>query len=275
MVEPTTAELLAFALQLAELADATTMPHYRSDPEAWRKADGSFVTVADTQTEHVLRERITSRFPEHRILGEEEGQTLPPMPMEPSAEDASTFEWVLDPIDGTHNFMRGIPVWASLIACQRNGVPVVGVISAPAMGSRWWGSRDAGAFRYDVLTKVEERLQVSSRATLGEAQVLYGSYRLMLEAWGGNADTLLRASWRQRGFGDFWQHCLVAEGSAEIALEPEIKPWDIAAVQVIVEEAGGRLTDIDGVARIDAGHCITSNGALHEDVLRVLRGGAA
>ncbi|RLT25971.1 MAG: hypothetical protein DWI48_07070, partial [Chloroflexi bacterium] len=105
--EPTTVELLAFALELAELADATTLPHYRSDPEAWRKADGSFVTVADTQTEHELRAHIASKFPEHRILGEEEGQTLPPMPTEPSAEDTSTFEWVLDPIDGTHNFMRG------------------------------------------------------------------------------------------------------------------------------------------------------------------------
>ena len=126
-----------------------------------------------------------------------------------------------------------------------------------------------------MLTGVEERLRVSSRATLGEAQVLMdGSYQQIAEAWGGNVPTLLQASWRQRGFGDFWQHCLVAEGSAEVALEGEIKPWDIAAVQVIVEEAGGRLTDLDGVARIDAGHCITSNGALHEDVLRVLRGDA-
>jgi len=114
---------------------------------------------------------------------------------------------------------------------------------------------------------------VSRLARLEEAQVLYGSYRLTVDAWGARADALLRGAWRQRGFGDFWGHCLVAEGAAEVMLEGEIAPWDIAAVQVIVEEAGGVLTDIDGRARLDAGHCITTNGLLHESVLRTLRGG--
>jgi histidinol-phosphatase len=272
MPEPTLVELLAFAHDLADLADASTMPHYRAEPEAWQKPDGSFVSVADTQTEHLLRERIVARYPAHRVLGEEEGETLPPMPMDPPAEDAAAYSWVLDPIDGTHNFLRGIPVWASLIACQRDGVPVVGVISAPAFGTRWWAARGEGAHRRDRLTGVEERIHVSARAMIEEAQVLYGSYNLTMQAWGDGAEALLRGSRRQRGFGDFWQHCLVAEGAAEVALEGEIKPWDIAAVQVIVEEAGGRLTDIEGVARLDAGHCITTNGVLHDLVLRTLRG---
>jgi histidinol-phosphatase len=180
---------------------------------------------------------------------------------------------VLDPVDGTHNFARGIPIWATLIACERDGRPDVGVVSAPALGTRWWAGRGLGAFRGDPWSGGNaERIHVSQRVSLADAQVLYGSYTLTFDAWAGRADALMRGSWRQRGFGDFWQHCLVAEGAAEVALEAEIKPWDIAALLVIVEEAGGRLTDIDGVPRIDAGHCITTNGALHEHVLGVLRG---
>jgi histidinol-phosphatase len=277
-LEASTAALLAFALELADAADAFTMRHYRADPEAWRKGDGTFVTLADTETESLLRARIVERFPAHRILGEEEGATLPSMSKEPVAgEGASAPQWVLDPIDGTHNFMRGIPIWASLIACEVAGRPAVGVVSAPALGTRWWAGRGLGAYRGGMRASgasgAGERIHVSTRASLEEAQVLYGSHNLTLDAWGGRAEALLRASWRQRGFGDFWQHCLVAEGAAEVALEGDIKKWDIAAVQVIVEEAGGRLTDIDGVARLDAGHCITTNGVLHDEVLRVLRGG--
>lgn len=276
--EPTIADLLAFALTLADLADAVTMRHYRADPEAWRKADGSFVTLADTEAESQLRARIVERFPTHRTLGEEEGATLPPMPMDPPAGEGSGAppQWVLDPIDGTHNFMRGIPIWASLIACELGGRPAVGVVSAPALGTRWWAGRGLGAYRGEMSASRGggERIHVSRVASLDAAQVLYGSYNLTFDAWGGRAQALMRGSWRQRGFGDFWQHCLVAEGAAEVALEGDIKPWDIAALQVIVEEAGGRLTDIDGVARLDAGHCITTNGVLHEEVLGVLRGGA-
>ncbi len=271
---PSTAELLAFALELADAADAVTMRHYRGGGEAWRKHDGSLVTLADTETESMLRARIAARFPADRILGEEEGLTLPAMPMDPSSSEASPSQWVLDPVDGTHNFARGIPVWATLIACERDGRVEVGVVSAPAMGMRWWAARGLGAHRREALTGVEERIHVSDRANLEDAQVLYGSYTLTLGSWGGRAEELLRGSWRQRGFGDFWQHCLVAEGAAEVALEGEIKPWDIAAVQVIVEEAGGRLTDIEGSSRLDAGHSITTNSALHELVLRTLSGDA-
>jgi histidinol-phosphatase len=271
---PSTQELLSFALALADAADMVTLRHFRRGGEAWRKPDGSLVTLADTETESSLRAHILDRYPGHRIEGEEEGVSLPPMTMEPAAEMGPTFGWVLDPIDGTHNFARGIPIWATLIACERDGRPEVGVVSAPALATRWWAGRGLGAFRGDPWSGGNaERIQVSGRAALADAQVLYGSYTLTFDAWEGRAVALMRGSWRQRGFGDFWQHCLVAEGAAEVALEGDIKPWDIAALLVIVEEAGGRMTDIAGVARIDAGHCITSNGAIHETVLRTLRGG--
>lgn len=270
-----TADLLAFALELADLADANTMRHYRGGGDVWSKSDGTLVTLADTSTESALRARTLDRFPGHAIEGEEEGLSLPPMPMDEPAEAGpppDRVKWIIDPIDGTHNFARGAPVWATLIACEVNGRLEVGVASAPALGTRWWAARGEGAHRRDALTGITEQIHVSARARIEDAQVLYGSYRLTTEAWHGRADRLLRASWRQRGFGDFWGHCLVAEGVAEVMLEGEIAPYDIAALMVIVEEAGGRMTDIEGSPRIDAGHCITSNGLIHEEVLRTLRG---
>lgn len=264
----TTTDLLAFALALADAADAVTMRHFRGPDTARRKADGTLVTVADTEAEALIRARIPERFPEHSILGEEEGLSLGV-----SSSGATPPRWIVDPIDGTHNFARGVPVWATLIACEVDGRLEVGVASAPALGTRWWAGRGLGAYRGELgRGGAGERIHVSSRATIEESQVLYGSYKLTLDAWGGRAEALLRRSWRQRGFGDFWSHCLVAEGAAEVMLEGEIAPYDIAALMVIVEEAGGRMTDIEGVARIDAGHCITSNGALHDEVLRTLRG---
>jgi histidinol-phosphatase len=261
-----TVDLLSFALELADAADAVTMRHYRGPNTARRKADGTLVTAADTEAEALLRARIADRFPDHAILGEEEGLSQP--------AGASGSRWIVDPIDGTHNFARGVPVWATLVACEVDGRPEVGVASAPALGTRWWAGRGLGAYRGEIgKGGAGERIHVSERASIADAQVLYGSYRLTLDAWDGRAEELLRASWRQRGFGDFWAHCLVAEGAAEVMLEGQIAPYDIAALMVIGEEAGGRMTDIEGVARIDAGHCITSNGVLHDEVLRTLRGG--
>ncbi len=275
MPEPTTAELLAFALALADAADAVTLRHYRGGGTAWRKADASYVTLADTETESLLRSRIGDRYPGHSVLGEEEGETRAPMSLHAQPGAPPPPRWIVDPVDGTHNFVRGIPVWATLVACERGGRVEVGVASAPALGTRWWAGRGLGAYRGELRASGAgggERIAVSRVARLEDAQVAYGSYRLTLDAWGGRADALLRGAWRQRGFGDFWGHCLVAEGAAEVMLEGEIAPWDIAAVQVIVEEAGGALTDVDGRARLDAGHCITTNGLLHAAVLRGLRG---
>lgn len=267
MSEDDTASLLRFALDLADEADAISMRYYRGELGTEAKADGSLVTKADREVEEQLRARITERYPEHDILGEEQGFT-------PSSEDGeASARWILDPIDGTHGFARDLPVWATLIALERGGRIEVGVASAPALGTRWWAGCGLGAYRGDLGTKgrAGERVGVSDITNLDAAQILYGSYALTVDSWAG-ADALLRRGWRSRDLGDFWAHCLVADGSAEVALEPICSPWDLAALIVIVEEAGGRMTDIQGLAVFDAGQCVTSNGRLHDEVLTTLRG---
>ena len=262
MSEPDTASMLQFALDLADEADEISMRYYRGELGTEQKLDGSLVTLADKEVEAHLRARIEGRFPEHAILGEEEGLT----------REGASARWVLDPIDGTHGFARALPVWATLIALERDGVFEVGVASAPALGTRWWAGRGLGAYRCDLPARghAGTRIHVSDVASIEEAQLVYGSYELTVDSWPGT-DALFRRAWRTRGLGDFWGHCLVADGSAEAMLEGEISPWDIAALLVIVEEAGGRLTDNDGVATIDAGHCITTNGVLHDAVLQGLQ----
>ncbi|MBM4416249.1 MAG: hypothetical protein FJ035_08455, partial [Chloroflexi bacterium] len=151
MTEPTTAELLVFALSLADAADAVTLRHYRGGGSAWRKADATYVTLADTETESLLRATIGACYSDHSVLGEEEGETRAPMPFEAPIEDGPGAQppprWIIDPVDGTHNFVRGIPVWATLIAFERAGRVEVGVASAPALGTRWWAGRGLGAYR--------------------------------------------------------------------------------------------------------------------------------
>ncbi|MSP22980.1 MAG: histidinol phosphatase [Dehalococcoidia bacterium] len=266
---PSTSDLLALALELASAADSITMRYYRtSDIEVRAKADASLVTRADLEVEAALRGMIAARFPDHAFLGEEDGLHGP------QEGPAAAVRWVVDPIDGTHSFARGIPVWATLIAGQVEGELTVGVASAPALGTRWWAGRGSGAWRAALPldgAQAPERVHVSNIATLEEAQLLYGSFRLTFDAWDGRAVEVLRSAWRTRSFSDFWGYCLVAEGSAEAMIEAEISPWDIAAMLVIVEEAGGRLTDLEGRPTIEAGHAIASNGALHEELLRRLR----
>lgn len=266
MTEDDTASIVRFALDLADEADAISMRYFRGELGTEAKADGSLVTRADKEVEEHLRARITERYPDHDILGEEQGFT----PASEAGDGAA--RWILDPIDGTHGFARDLPVWATLIALERTGQVAVGVASAPALGTRWWAGRGLGAYRGDLGTKgrAGTRIAVTDITTIGEAQILYGSYAMTVDAWSG-ADGLLRRGWRSRGLGDFWAHCLVADGSAEVALEPICSPWDLAALIVIVEEAGGRMTDIDGNAVYDAGQAISSNGRLHRDVLRTLQ----
>lgn len=263
MSEDDTASLLRFALDLADEADAISKRYYRGELGTEAKADGSLVTKADREVEEHLRQRIAVEYPNHDILGEEQGFT-------PSGGEA---RWILDPIDGTHGFARDLPVWATLIALERGGQVEVGVASAPALGTRWWAGRGLGAYRGDLSAKgrAGERIAVSTVANLEESQVLYGSYDLTVDTWPG-ADAVLRRGWRSRGLGDFWGHCLVAEGSAELMLEAICSPWDMAALIVIVEEAGGRMTDIEGDAVFDAGHSLTSNGRMHDEVLGMLMG---
>jgi histidinol-phosphatase len=265
VAEPTTIEVLAFALELAEEADELTMGYFGGEAGVRAKADGSLVTLADTEAEAMLRRRINERYADHTIEGEEE---------ETAQGAAGAPRWILDPIDGTHNFTRGVEVWATLIAFERDGVIEVGVASAPAMRTRWWAARGSGAFRgpLPATTGPGERMRVSERSEPSELSVVYASYPRTMDEWSDGVDTLLRAAWRTRGFGDFWGHMVVAEGKAEVMLDPVAEPYDLAALVPIVEEAGGRLTDIDGTATIDGGQAITSNGFAHEYVLATLVG---
>lgn len=255
------AELLGFAQELADEADSISLAHFGGTIAATRKLDGTHVTEADTAIERRLRQRLARAYPEHAILGEEQGGTL----------DAATPTWVLDPIDSTANFLRGLPMFATLIAVVVDGQSVVGVASMPAMQERWWAARDRGAYRNG------EQAQVSTVDVLGDAHVLHGGldwFRQSPQLWellGRLADSC----WRTRGFGDFWMHLLVAAGMADVAVERDLKPWDIAALECIVTEAGGRLTGWDGgPALADAqGAVLTTNGRLHGALRDLLASG--
>jgi len=197
--------------------------------------------------------------PRDAVLGEEFGSS-----------GHGSRRWIIDPIDGTKNFVRGVPVWATLIALQVDGRVDVGVVSAPALGRRWWAARGHGAWAGSL--DAPEQISVSGVAALADAHLSYSS----LTGWEkqGRLEGLLQLSrgcWRTRAFGDFWSHVLVAEGAVDASFEPEVSLWDLAPLQVIVEEAGGRFTSLDGEARPDGGSCVCSNGLLHDQVLEGLR----
>ena len=247
---------LALALELADIADHITLPLFRSTGlQVDSKPDATPVTEADRGAEDALRRHLAAALPEHAVIGEEYG-----------TKGTAPWRWIIDPVDGTKNFVRGIPVWATLIALQHEELGVVGVASAPALGRRWWAVAGGGAFADG------RRIHVSSTNRLEDAMLSYDS----VPGFGGRAleerflDLLHRCG-RSRGLGDFWSHALVAEGAVDIAVEPEVSLWDLAALQVIVEEAGGRLTDLSGQARADGGSVVTSNGLLHDAVLQALR----
>ena len=246
---------LAFALELADLADKLTLERFRADDLVVEtKPDLSPVTEADRAVERALRDRIAAARPGDGVVGEELG-----------ADGAEGTRWILDPIDGTKNYVRGIPVFATLIALRRDGRLTVGVASAPALGRRWWAARGAGAFADG------RPIRASRVAELADAQLSYAS----LSGWeerglGERFLGLARRCWRTRAFGDFWSHVLVAEGAVDVAVEPEVSLWDLAPLQVIVEEAGGRFTDLAGIARPDGGSAVSTNGLLHEEVLTTL-----
>jgi histidinol-phosphatase len=245
--------------------DAIAMKHFRRDLDVQRKPDRTFVTVADTAIETRLRERITAAFPKHGIVGEEFGT---------DAAGADT-RWYIDPIDGTHNYMRGIPVFGTLLAVERAGELQAAVISAPALRMRWGAWRGGGAWAMSTIGgSAPRRISVSGISTLDEAQVLFTS-ESDITASGRlpGLRSLLAASWRERGFGDFWSYTLVAEGAADAMVEVDIKPWDAAAPFLLVEEAGGRATDLEGTRTIHGTTFIATNGRLHAEVLRVLSGG--
>ena len=240
---------LHFAHALADTADAITTARFRAlDLRVETKPDLSPVSEADRAAEEAIRAQIAASGRGEGVLGEEFG------------DDGTDVKWIVDPIDGTMNYVRGVPVWATLLALQREGEVVLSLISAPALGRRWWALRGGGAFAGG------EACRVSAVAALEDAAVSTTSARRMPPGW---AEIVQRA-WSNRGLGDFWQHCLVAEGSLDVACDSVMKLWDYAPVQLLVEEAGGRCTQYDGSAPAVDGSFVATNGALHDEVVSLL-----
>ena len=255
---------LALGSAMCDAADSICLDALRRGLHISAKDDGSFVTQADRAVEQLVRERIADAFPDHGVVGEEFGD----------AGAGAAVRWYVDPIDGTHNFMRGVPVFATLLAIERDGELQAGIISAPGLGRRWWARRGGGAWvRDSIMGGERRRLRVSDRADLATTQLVYGATIDMLDSRvGAGFGALLKDVWRERAFGDFWGYTLVADAAAELMMEPELYVWDIAAPWVVVEEAGGRVSDFDGRRDWHAGEAFASNGLLHDLVLERLRG---
>ncbi|RPI46101.1 MAG: histidinol-phosphatase [Betaproteobacteria bacterium] len=253
----TPADWLALLHALADRADAIALDWFRrQDLDVATKADQTPVTAADLAIERELRTMAQSRHPSLGLIGEEYGATA-----------SAAVNLIVDPIDGTANFARGIPIFATLLAIQSGDDMLAGVVSAPALATRWRAAKGCGALRND------KPIRVSRIDRLAEAQVFHGGVAGVER----NAEIpgfmdLLRASKRQRGFGDFYQHVLVAEGAGEIAIDIGLAPWDIAALVIVLEEAGGRASTLDGRRDIHGRSLVASNGALHEQALAVLAG---
>ena len=256
---------LALALALADRADMLTRARFGAlDLRIDTKPDLTPVTDADRAVEADLRDVLARERPDDSVVGEEFGGTA----------TFSGRQWIIDPIDGTKNFVRGVPVWASLIALLEDGVPTVGVVSAPALQRRWWAARGQGAF-VAIDGAGPRRLSVSSVAQLDSASLSFSS----LSGWAERGlrerfIELTDAVWRVRAYGDFLSYCLVAEGAVDIAAEPEVSVWDLAALDVLVREAGGSLSGLDGTAGPHRGSAVATNGRLHERVLSALRTGS-
>jgi histidinol-phosphatase len=254
---------LKLARELADIADEISLKYFSKNPEVTTKDDGTLVTVADREIETALRKRIKETFPDHGVLGEEQGLQ--------GAREGPI--WVIDPIDGTNNFAWGIPIYATLIALRVDGVTNVGLASAPAIGERYEAARGDGA-RMNGMP-----IRVSDVRTIEDARVCYGSYRGVVAAGLGDrwVDILKRAK-RERGFGDFWGHMLVARGAEEVMVEPSLAIWDVAALEVIVQEAGGKMTGFSGAPYPESrmwgpegdGSCLSTNGQLHDQLVAVL-----
>ena len=251
---------LRLAHVLADGADAVTMSRFKAlDLRVDTKPDLTPVTDADRAVEEAIRGTLRRSRPRDAITGEEFGET-----------GHGPRRWVLDPIDGTKNFVRGVPVWATLIALMDGDVVVAGVVSAPGLGRRWWAAHGTGAYTGKSLASAT-RLAVSEIGDLRDASLSYSSLAGWLDSGRGRGFLdLYRGVWRQRGFGDFWSYMLVAEGAVDIAAEPEVALYDLAALVVVVEEAGGRFTDLEGRPGPAGGSAVATNQRLHDQVLALL-----
>ena len=249
---------LRLALRLADTADTLTLAAFRrEDLVVDTKPDLTPVTEADTSVERALRDLIAQERPDDAVVGEEFG-----------GRDTTGRRWILDPIDGTKNFVRGVPVWATLIALAVDDDAVVGVVSAPALGRRWWASRGAGAWTRGPEDTADRRCRVSGVRDLADASFSFSDH----VGWpSGALARFTAATWRSRGYGDFWSHMLVAEGHVDIAAEPELDVWDVGALVAIVEEAGGTITAFDGGPILTGGGGLTTNSLLHEAASALIR----
>jgi histidinol-phosphatase len=252
------ADDLELAFELADIADGITLMRYRSpDLEVVTKPDHTPVSESDKRVELALRDRLADVRPEDRVIGEEFGGA--------ELAGAAGRAWVIDPIDGTKSYVRGMDTWTTLIALLQDGEVKLGVVSMPALKKRWWAVRGQGAYADG------RRLEVSKIAELSDAQFVWSG----IEEWDaiGEFQKVVdfgRRCWRTRGVGDSWQYMLVAEGAAEVATDPEATLWDLAAVSIVVEEAGGRFTGLDGTEGAAAGSGLASNGLLHGEALAAL-----
>jgi len=249
---------LALALRMAAQADALTLQAFRrTDLVVDTKPDLSPVTDGDRGVERLVREVLAQERPNDSVVGEEYGGT-----------DDGGRRWIVDPIDGTKNFVRGVPVWATLIALAVDDDVVVGVVSAPALGRRWWAARGTGAWTRGPEDTSDRQCRVSAVRTLPDASFSFSDG----VAWPpGSLEEMMRSTWRTRGYGDFWSHMLVAEGHVDIAAEPELDIWDVGALVAVVEEAGGRITAFGGGDILTAGGALTTNGHLHGVALQIIR----
>lgn len=254
-------EDLALAMQLADAADVITSSRYQAlDLVVTTKPDNTPVTDADRATETAIREILSAERPNDGLIGEEFGQSQNP----------GSRYWVIDPIDGTKNFMRGVPTWATLIALVEDGEVVVGVASAPALSRRWHAALGHGAY-VAFNNGAPRKISVSKVSEIKDASITYSDF----DGWNEKRPaftSLIDACWRSRGLGDFWSHMLVAEGAVDIAAEPSLALWDVAALDIIVREAGGKFSSITGEPGPHHRSGLSTNGLLHDQVVKYLNG---
>lgn len=259
-------EDLALAHLLADIADSIALERYQAlDLVITTKPDNTPVTDADRAVETAIRQALATHRPDDGLMGEEFGSDI----------TGAQRYWIIDPIDGTKNFMRGVPVWACLIALVEvaddgSQEVVVGVASAPALSRRWFASKSQGAFvTFNGATK---KISVSQVAALSDASIAYSDFIHFgdrLEAF----QKMLAQAWRTRGMGDFWSHMLVAEGAVDVAIEPTLAVWDMAALDIIVREAGGAFTNVSGKSGPFGGSGVSTNGILHDAAINGINSG--
>lgn len=260
MTRPQSKEL-SFALSVARQAGDIALEHFKGGIEAVMKSDNTPVTAADRQCERLIREAISREFPDDDILGEEEGETRG------AVAGQGARKWIIDPIDGTYNYARQVPVFSTLLALEQDNEIVLGVVHAPAMGETFWAQKGCGAF------KNGQPIAVSTIGDIEKSQFDFGApSRILEEGFWGGLQRIVAVTYRQRAFGDYLNFAQVFEGKAEAALEIGVKPWDLAPMKIIAEEAGGRYADLAGGASIYTGSCLVSNSILHKQFLDLLQG---